>query len=125
MINTQTNQLVSNMIKKNDRRSITNNEMTYGQDSGPLHGGAICKTCGGKIKINSRSVVKGLKTVGRAVKPLAHTLINTGATALSTMATENPAIGAVAGKTIGKIGTDAYDRFVGGKVKKHLSIPKE
>jgi hypothetical protein len=116
MINTPTNQMISSKIKSNDRRSITNNEMTYGQDSGMLHGGAICKTCGGKIKM--RSVVKGLKSIGRTAKPLAHTLINTGATALATMATENPAIGAVAGKTLGKLGTDAYDKFVGGKVKK-------
>ena len=116
MINTQTNQLVSNKIKSNDRKMISNNDALYSESSGPLHGGAICKTCGGKIKM--RAVVKGLKSIGRTAKPLAHTLINTGATALATMATENPAIGAVAGKTLGKLGTDAYDKFVGGKVKK-------
>ena len=116
MINTQTNQLVSNKIKSNDRKMISNNDAVYSESSGSLHGGAICKQCGGKIKM--RSVVKGLKTVGRAVKPIAHTLINTGATALSSALTENPVIGAVAGKTLGKLGTDAYDKFVGGKVKK-------
>ena len=54
MLNTPNNQITSAMIKRNDRRSIANTDTTYNEASGPMHGGAICKTCGGKIRINER-----------------------------------------------------------------------
>jgi hypothetical protein len=118
MYATATNQLTALKIKKNDRKMIANTDSSYSQDSGVLHGGEIlkhCTQCGGKIRM--AKVVKDLKAVGRAAKPIAHQLINTGAVALGTALTENPAIGAVAGKTLGKIGTDLYDKAVGGKIK--------
>ena len=69
-------------------------------------------------KINTRKIVNGLKSVGRAFKPVAHTLISAGADIAGTAATENPILGSIIGNTVGTMGNNAYDKLVGGKFKK-------
>ena len=121
MFNTPNNKITSAMIKRNDRRSIANTDTTYNEASGPMHGGAICKTCGGKIRIKMKDVVSGLKTVGKMAKPIVHQAIKKGAIGLGTAVGSYfgaPEVGAVAGNEIGNIASLGYDKAVGGKMKK-------
>ena len=118
MLNTANNQVTSRMPKRNDRRSIANTDATYNESSGPLHGGAICKKCGGKIRM--KDVVAGAKQVGKMIKPYAHQAIKKGAIALGTTAGSYfgaPAVGSVLGNELGNAVSSGYDKIVGGKVK--------
>ena len=121
MYNTPYNRMIESKIGKNVRKHLANRDM-IGQGENYDDLTHNCQHCGKPYYGGKINIKNAFKTVGKAFKPVAHQLIQNGATIAGTAAGSyfgDPALGAVAGNALGNLANSQYDKAVGGAMKKY------